>query len=81
MNLSDELNRKQSLKFQLNNLDEVFIENILLKNDEGIFNLSSRIDDNDQIGILDYMESQYSGYRFQLKNEVTNPRIYFKELD
>jgi hypothetical protein len=78
MNLADELSKKQVLSFQLNNLNTDFIDFTLKKNSEGLFNLSSGINDKEEGEIMNYLLEKHGVYSFQVRKEVTNSRIYFK---
>jgi len=77
MNLQDELTQKQALKFQLNHFNTEFIEQTLLDNKEGIFNLDSEIEKQSK-RILNYLQINYSDYNFQQGTDKLNSRIYFR---
>ena len=78
MSLSDELSKKQTYIFQLNEFNPKFIDSTLDRNIEGIFNLPSKIHDSDKKNIVAYLFKNHDSYDFELKNEVTTSRIYFK---
>jgi len=77
MNMQDELTQKQALKFQLNHFNTEFIEQTLLDNKEGIFNLDSEIEKQSK-RILNYLQINYSDYNFQQGTDKLNSRIYFR---
>lgn len=78
MNLVNELNQKQALKFQLCGLDRGFIKRTLSENNEGIFNLDSVMGKNSTEIILKYLQKNCKDYDFQMGDDKINPMIYFR---
>jgi hypothetical protein len=91
LNLVDELTQKQVNKFQVENIGDAinvgsskFIGTIIKQNSEGIFNLSSKIDEKAVIFFMDYLKTRYNGnpfdkYSFELNHTPTNYEIMFKK--
>jgi hypothetical protein len=81
MNLTDELTKKQALKFQVN--EEIgfgFIRKTLFNNTEGIFNLHSKIDINSAEILRNYLEKNYKNYTFELNYTIENHEIMFRKI-
>jgi len=85
MNLTDELTKKQVLKFQINDVNKdfqesfSFIETTLSNNSEGIFNLDSKIGTHSAEALTNFLKRNNKNYNFELNYNVTNYEIMFKK--
>lgn len=82
--LVDELTQKQVNKFQVSMLDNSinlrFMHEILSNNNEGIFNLSSNINEASAESIIKYLRIDDNNYNFELKYDPSiNSAIFFKK--
>jgi hypothetical protein len=87
MSLVDELKQKQPLKFQIEDVNKDFqitfssMEKTLSKNNEGIFNLNSKINMHSAEALTDYLKRNNQDYNFELNYNVTNYEIMFKKKE
>lgn len=85
MNLTDEVLKKQVLKFQINDINKdfqetfYFIEETLLNNSEGTFNLNSNIKAHSARALTGYLERNNKNYEFELNYSLINSEIMFKK--
>jgi hypothetical protein len=80
LSLVDELTQKQAQKFQLNSLNNQFIDKVISENNEGIFYLSSSMDNFVRNAKM-YMTEKHKDYEFELTKDPTNYEIMFKKKE
>lgn len=85
--LVDELTKKRPLKFQIDNVNKDFqiafssMEKTLSENNEGIFNLNSKINMHSAEALTDYLKRNNQDYKFELNYSVTNYEIMFQKKE
>lgn len=79
-NLVDELTQKQAPKFQLNSINNQFIDKVISENNEGIFYLSLSMN-NFLINVKKYMSGKHKDYQFESNHNGTNYEIMFKKKE
>jgi hypothetical protein len=95
LSLVDELTQKQPLKFQINNMstaflkgrigfsnENVFVDEVLSNNNEGIFYLRSDFFKDDK-SVKDFVSTLelWKGYDFAINHTPTNYEIMFKKKE
>ncbi|MGY4883957.1 MAG: hypothetical protein ACP5NZ_00055 [Nanobdellota archaeon] len=79
MNLVDELTKKQANKFQVNLLNMgKFVKQTIAQNKEGIFYLSSGLNERAD-KIIEAMRESYPAYDFALNKMPANYEIMFRK--
>ncbi len=79
MNLVDELTQNQAPKFQVNLLNMgKFVKQTIARNNEGIFYLSSGLNERAD-KILESMRESYPAYDFALNKMPANYEIMFRK--